>query len=219
MKLVVGLGNPGARYAATRHNVGARIVERFAVDHGIEIAERRFESRFGRGRIRLAARGSPEAPADPPSSVAPAAAAPPDLDVALLIPETLMNRSGSALAAALRGLPVSDIRADLLVVVDDLDLPFGRLRIRPRGGSAGHLGLEDIAERIGSTEFPRLRFGIGRPEPGIPAADWVLCDFSRAEEAALEERIPTAARAVGSVLIDGVVPAMSRYNRDPDGGE
>jgi len=213
MKLVVGLGNPGARYAATRHNVGARIVERFALDHGIEIAERRFESRFGRGRIRLAARGSPEAPADAP------AAEPPDLDVALLIPETLMNRSGSALAAALRALPVSDIRADLLVVVDDLDLPFGRLRIRPRGGSAGHRGLEDIAERLGSSDFPRLRFGIGRPEPGIAAVDWVLCDFSRAEEAALEERIPTAAKAVGSVLIDGVVPAMSRYNRDPDGGE
>jgi len=130
-----------------------------------------------------------------------------------------MNRSGSALCAALRGLPVSDIRTDLLIVVDDLDLPFGRLRIRPRGGSAGHRGLEDIADRIGSTDFPRLRFGIGRPEPGIDAADWVLRDFSHEQEAVLAERVPTAAEAVGSILVEGVVAAMSRYNRDPNGGE
>jgi PTH1 family peptidyl-tRNA hydrolase len=215
MKLVVGLGNPGARYAATRHNIGARIVDRFGVDHGIALAERRFESRFGRGRIPLAASRSPEDPADVP--VQPPAQ-PPDLDVGLLIPETHMNRSGSALSAALRALPVAEIRTDLLVVVDDLDLPFGHLRIRPRGGSAGHRGLEDIADRIGSSDFPRLRFGIGRPEPEISAVDWVLRDFSGAEEVALAERIPIAADAVGSILFDGVVPAMNRYNRGPDAG-
>ncbi len=228
MKLVVGLGNPGARYAATRHNIGARIVERFAADHGIEIAARRFESRFGRGRMVMPASGTPETPTEPPARaplsratepLAEPPAEPLELDVALLIPETLMNRSGSALCAALRDLPVSDIRADLLVVVDDLDLPFGRLRIRPRGGSAGHRGLEDIADRIGSSDFPRLRFGIGRPAAGIDAADWVLRDFSREEEAVLAERIPTAAEAVGSILVGGVVPAMSRYNRAPNGGE
>jgi PTH1 family peptidyl-tRNA hydrolase len=208
MKLVVGLGNPGTRYAATRHNIGARIVDRFAVDRGIALTERRFESRFGRGRIPSAAGRSPEDRAEHP-----------DLDVALLVPETHMNRSGIALSAALRSLAVADIRNDLLVVVDDLDLPFGRLRIRARGGSAGHRGLEDIADRIGSSDFPRLRFGIGRPEPDISPVDWVLRDFSAAEEAELEQRIPTAAEAVGSILIDGVVPAMNRYNRGPDGGE
>jgi PTH1 family peptidyl-tRNA hydrolase len=220
MKLVVGLGNPGARYAATRHNIGARIVDRFAIDHGIALAERRFESRFGRGQIALAAVRSPEDPANHPAehpSEPPAENL--DLDVGLLIPETHMNRSGIALSAALRGLPVADIRTDLLVVVDDLDLPFGRIRIRPRGGSAGHRGLEDIADQIGSSDFPRLRFGIGRPESEIPAADWVLRDFSAAEEAALEERIPVAADAVGTILIDGVILAMNRYNRGPDEGE
>jgi len=212
MKIVVGLGNPGARYAATRHNIGARIVDRFAVDHGIALTERRFESRFGRGRIPSVARRSPEDPAE-------RRAESPELDVALLVPETQMNRSGIALCAALRSLPVADIRNDLLVVVDDLDLPFGRLRIRARGGSAGHRGLEDIADRIGSSDFSRLRFGIGRPEPDIGPVDWVLRDFSTAEEAELEQRIPIAAEAVGSILIDGVVPAMNRYNRGPGGGE
>jgi PTH1 family peptidyl-tRNA hydrolase len=212
MKIVVGLGNPGARYAATRHNIGARVVDRFASDCGIALAERRFESRFGLGRIPPMARRSPEDPAEHPAEH-------PDPDVAMLIPETYMNRSGIAVAAALSGLPVEDIRTDLLVVVDDLDLPFGRLRIRPRGSSAGHRGLEDIAERIESSDFPRLRFGIGRPEPEIDPVDWVLRAFSSAEETALEERIPLAAEAVGSILIDGVVASMNRYNRDPETGD
>jgi len=203
MKIVVGLGNPGRRYAATRHNIGARIVDRFAVDCGVVLSERRFEGRFGLGRIPSRAGGSPEDP---------------ELDVALLIPETYMNRSGIAVAEALSGLPAADILEDLLVVVDDLDLPFGRLRIRPRGSSAGHRGLEDIAERIGSSDFPRLRFGIGRPENEANATDWVLDAFTKAEEIALEARIPVAAEAVGSILIDGVVPSMNRYNRDAESG-
>ena len=204
MKIVVGLGNPGARYAATRHNVGARIVDRFALERGILMTDRRFNSRFGRGRLPRGAGESPERP---------------DLDVGLLVPETSMNRSGEAVAEALRGLPVEAVHEDLLVVVDDLDLPFGRLRIRPQGGSAGHRGLEDIAERIGTSEFPRLRFGIGRPEVEISAVDWVLESFSEAEDVALQERIPLAAEAVAAILIDGVVPSMNRYNRGSDAGE
>ena len=204
MKIVVGLGNPGARYAATRHNVGARIVDRFAVERGILMTDRRFKSRFGRGRLPRSVGESPERP---------------DLDVGLLVPETSMNRSGEAVAEALRGLPVEAVHEDLLVVVDDLDLPFGRLRIRPQGGSAGHRGLEDIAERIGTSEFPRLRFGIGRPEAENSAVDWVLKAFSEAEDVALQERIPLAAEAVGAILIDGVVPSMNRYNRGSDAGD
>jgi PTH1 family peptidyl-tRNA hydrolase len=216
MKIVVGLGNPGRRYAATRHNIGARIVERFAVDRGFAISEHRFGSRFGLVRIPSKAVGQPEGPTE---ESAEGSAEGSRLDVALLVPEIYMNRSGSAVAEALSSLPVEDILEDMLVVVDDLDLPFGRLRIRPRGSSAGHRGLEDIAERIGSSDFPRLRFGIGRPEAEISAVDWVLDAFSKAEEVALEERIPVAAEAVGSILIDGVVPSMNRYNRGSDAGE
>jgi PTH1 family peptidyl-tRNA hydrolase len=221
MKIVVGLGNPGRRYAATRHNIGARIVDRFAVDRGFALSEHRFESRFGFGQIPSKVAGPPEGPAEGSAEgLAEEPAEGPRLDVALLVPETYMNRSGSAVAEALSSLPVEDILEDMLVVVDDLDLPFGRLRIRPRGSSAGHRGLEDIAERIGSNDFPRLRFGIGRPEAAeISAVDWVLDAFSKAEEIALEERIPVAAEAVGSILIDGVVPSMNRYNRGSDAGE
>jgi PTH1 family peptidyl-tRNA hydrolase len=220
MKIVVGLGNPGRRYAATRHNIGARIVDRFAVDRGLTLSEHRFESRFGLGQIPSKVVGPTEGPAVGPAEGSTEGSAEGSrLDVALLIPETYMNRSGSAVAEALSSLHVEDIRKDLLVVVDDLDLPFGRLRIRARGSSAGHRGLEDIAERIGSSDFPRLRFGIGRPEAEIDAVDWVLDAFSEAEEAALGERISLAAEAVGSILIDGVVPAMNRYNRDSDAGE
>ena len=216
MKIVVGLGNPGRRYAATRHNIGARIVDRFAVDRGFALSEHRFESRFGLGQIPSKPTEPPRSPAD---GLARGPAEGPRLDVALLIPETYMNRSGRAVAEALSGLPVEDVPEDMLVVVDDLDLPFGRLRIRPRGSSAGHRGLEDIAEQIGSSDFPRLRFGIGRPEAEISTVDWVLDAFSKAEEAALEERIAVAAEAVGSILIDGVVPSMNRYNRGSDAGE
>jgi PTH1 family peptidyl-tRNA hydrolase len=220
MKIVVGLGNPGRRYAATRHNIGARIVDRFAGDRGFALSEHRFESRFGLGRIPSKAVGPAEEPGEGPGEgSAESSGESSRLDVALLVPETYMNRSGSAVAEALSGLPVEDIQEDMLVVVDDLDLPFGQLRIRPRGSSAGHRGLEDIAERIGSSDFPRLRFGIGRPEVEISAVDWVLDAFSKAEEVALEERIPLAAEAVGSILIDGVVPSMNRYNRGSDAGE
>jgi len=205
MKIVVGLGNPGRRYAATRHNIGARIVDRFAVDRGFALSEHRFESRFGLGQIPSKAAGPPEGSAKGPTEgLAEGPTDGPRLDVALLVPETYMNRSGSAVAEALSSLSVEDIL---------------EVRIRPRGSSAGHRGLEDIAERIGSSDFPRLRFGIGRPEAEISAVDWVLDAFSNAEEVALEERIPLAAEAVGSILIDGVVPSMNRYNRGSDAGE
>ena len=208
MKIVVGLGNPGARYAATRHNIGARIVDRFAVDCGFALSEHRFESRFGLGKIPSKAGGSPAGPSERT-----------ELDVALLVPETHMNRSGIAVAEAVSSLSVDDILKDLLIVVDDLDLPFGRLRIRERGSSAGHRGLEDIAQRIGSSDFPRLRFGIGRPEADASAVDWVLDAFSKEEEVALVEQMPVAAEAIGSILVDGVVPAMNRYNRDSEAGD
>ena len=199
MKLVVGLGNPEARYAATRHNIGARIAAHFGADCGISLTADQFSGRFGRGR-----------------PVRTGDAASDNLNVAILTPETFMNRSGDAVAAALRGLPVENVEEDLLMVVDDLDLPFGRLRIRPRGGSAGHRGLENVIERLGHGDFPRLRFGIGRPDAGIAPLDWVLQAFTEPEEAVLEQRIPLAAEAVGAVLVNGVVASMNRYNRDSE---
>jgi PTH1 family peptidyl-tRNA hydrolase len=196
VKIVVGLGNPGARYSNTRHNIGARIVECFAAGCGIALTDRRFHSRFGSGQLV-------QGEARP-------------LDVAVLLPETYMNRSGDALADALAELSVESVALDLLVVFDDLDLPFGQLRIRPGGGSSGHRGLESVIERLGGQDFPRLRFGIGRPETPIDTIDWVLQVFSEAEEAALEEHVPRAVEGVQAILIDGIALAMNRYNRSPD---
>jgi PTH1 family peptidyl-tRNA hydrolase len=186
LKLVVGLGNPGRRYAGTRHNVGFRIVECLAARHAIAIDADRFEGRLGCGRIR-------------------------DLDVALLEPHTYMNASGEAVVEALRGLPVEDVGRDLLLAYDDVDLPFGRIRLRASGGHGGHGGMRDVIELLGREDFARLRFGVGRSER-FDTTRHVLDAFSPDEQKALPERIERAAQAIESFLLEGVEAAMNRFN-------
>ena len=198
MKLVVGLGNPGRRYEATRHSVGFRIVERFAARWGIELGERGFGGRLGRGAVQGA------------EGVA--------LEVVLFEPQTLMNRSGAAVAEALRGLAIEDPAADLLVVLDDVDLPFGRLRVRPSGSAGGHRGLGDVIEALERSDFPRLRFGVGRPPAPLDTAEWVLAPFSAEEETQLGPRIEAASEALGTALLEGIAAAMDRFNRDVASG-
>jgi PTH1 family peptidyl-tRNA hydrolase len=195
VKLVVGLGNPGPRYADTRHNVGVRVLERFASEHGIALGARRFASRFGSGEL---AHGEERLP------------------VALLAPETFMNLSGEAVAQAIAGLGIADVASDLVVVLDDVDLPFGRLRLRPSGGAGGHRGLADVIERLDRRDFARLRFGVGRPAPEQDTVDHVLEAFSVAEQAELPDHIARAARALEAALCVGVYAAMNQWNRDPD---
>ena len=194
MKLVVGLGNPGPRYAATRHNVGFRVVERFAHERQIPLGDHRFGGRFGRASATLGGIR---------------------LDVGVLEPESFMNRSGEVVREALRLLPVEEIGRDLLVVLDDVDLPFGRLRLRPAGGSGGHLGLADVIACLGREDFARLRFGVGRPAVPIDTSSWVLQRFTPEEEERLAPRIEAAAAAVEAALCQGVEAAMNRVNRDP----
>jgi PTH1 family peptidyl-tRNA hydrolase len=193
VKLVVGLGNPGRRYASNRHNVGFRIVERFARNRGIDLSTRRFGGSFGRGCITDRDGES--------------------IDVGVLLPETFMNRSGEVVALALRHLPVRDPGEDVIVVYDDVDLPFGRLRVRPSGSSAGHRGLEDIIQHLGGGGFPRLRFGVDRPADPIETAEYVLQDFSAQQQRDLDTHIDTAVEALETMLALGVVPAMNRFNR------
>jgi PTH1 family peptidyl-tRNA hydrolase len=126
-----------------------------------------------------------------------------------------MNLSGQVVREALRRLPVGEIASDLLVVSDDVDLPFGRLRLRPGGGAGGHRGLADLIACLGREDFPRLRFGVGRPGVPMETADWVLQRFSAEEEAQLPERIAAAAAAVELALAVGVLAAMNQVNRDP----
>lgn len=189
MKLLVGLGNPGARHAGSRHNVGFAVAERFAERCGFALDESAFGGRFGRGRLAGAR-------------------------VAALEPTTFMNRSGDAVARAVTVLGL-DPAADLLVAFDDVDLPFGRLRLRPRGGAGGHRGVAHILERLGGGEFARLRFGVGRPPPPLDTAEYVLAPFSEEESAALPAALTLAAQAAECAFREGVAAAMDAFNRDP----
>lgn len=193
MMLLVGLGNPGSRYAATRHNVGFRVVERWASRHRIQLDQERFGGRFGRG---WAQRRDATA-----------------MDVAVLEPLAYMNRSGACVAAALEGLAIPDPSGALLIVLDDVDLPFGRLRLRPSGSAGGHRGLADVIATLGRSDLPRLRFGVGRPPGALDTADWVLQPFSAQEAADLDARVEAAAAAVDAALFEGVVAAMNHVNR------
>jgi PTH1 family peptidyl-tRNA hydrolase len=196
--LVVGLGNPGRRYTRSRHNIGVRVVERFAADCGFSLSDSQFSGRFGRGEVSATDAAAVRTP------------------VAVLAPQTFMNRSGQSIAEALAELNIEDQATDLIVVLDDVDLPFGRLRIRARGSSGGHLGLANVIDCVGHGDFPRLRFGIGRPgEPTATTVDWVLQDFSDLEESALYPMAERAVEALATMALFGVTPAMNRYNRDP----
>ena len=187
MKLIVGLGNPESRYRGTRHNVGFRVVDCFASRSGIPLEQSRFDSRFGRGRVQ-------------------------GIDVGLLQPQTFMNHSGRAVAAALAFWPVDEVSTDLLIVYDDADLPLGRLRLRARGGDGGHLGLRDVIASIQTQELPRLRFGIGRPPDFQDTVAHVLQEFSNSESDALARALDRAFAAVGAFVAEGIVPAMDRFN-------
>jgi PTH1 family peptidyl-tRNA hydrolase len=126
-----------------------------------------------------------------------------------------MNRSGDSVASALAELPVAEPSEDLIVAFDDVDLPFGRLRLRPGGGAGGHRGLAHVIERLGRRDFPRLRFGVGRPPEGTDTVDWVLTPFSDEEERELGAHLERAARALESALREGVSATMNLFNRDP----
>jgi PTH1 family peptidyl-tRNA hydrolase len=187
VKLIVGLGNPGRRYQGTRHNAGFRVVDACASRFSIPLEHSRFEGHFGRGRVH-------------------------GIDVGLLEPQTFMNDSGRAVAAALRHLPAEDLSRDLLVAYDDADLPLGRLRLRPRGGDGGHLGLRSVIASLGTQELPRLRFGIGR-SPDVPdTVDYVLQRFSTSESEVLGQSLERASAAVEAFLTEGIVAAMDRFN-------
>jgi peptidyl-tRNA hydrolase, PTH1 family len=187
MKLIVGLGNPGREYRDTRHNVGFMVVDEIARRHGLDWAM---------------------APAQVPDAfVVKKFGADP---VLLAKPLTFMNRSGDAVAALSRYYDIAP--ADMLVVVDEVDLPFGRLRARVRGSGGTHNGLRSIVQRLGSPEFPRLRLGVGRGDARRDLADHVLSKFERDERDALEEFIARAADAAETFVVDGIAKVMNVYN-------
>ena len=190
-KLIVGLGNPGSKYAGSRHNIGFRVVECLA-ERNAGVWQPARDLQAMASVIELAGES-----------------------VTLLAPQTFMNRSGDCVVAALDRWPDLDPAADLIVVYDDLDLPTGRIRLRPSGGGGGHHGIGHILERLGSNAIPRLRFGIGHPAGSQAVMDWVLGAFTLEEQQALAPAIQWAAEALEAATREGVVSAMGRYNAAP----
>lgn len=187
MKLIVGLGNPGREYRDTRHNVGFMVVDEIARRHGID---------WTSGPSQLAETLIAKRFGDEPVMVAK--------------PLTYMNNSGDAVAGLVRYFDVN--HDDLIVVVDEAALPFGRLRARARGSAGGHNGLKSIIERLGTTEFSRLRLGVGRGDGRRDLADHVLARFERGEQADLETLITRAADAAEMFAAEGISKVMNAFN-------
>lgn len=187
MKVIVGLGNPGAEYDGTRHNVGWWVVDRLAYDWSF--------GAFRKERRRLVSSGRVG-----------------DHTVVLVKPTTFMNRSGAAVGS-LRGEPDFDVAADLLVVVDDASLEVGKVRFRPSGSSGGHNGLRSVESALGTRDYPRLRLGVGRCPAGVDLADWVLSPMPEEDEDVLVRLLPELTPAVEHWLDDGIQSTMDRFNR------
>lgn len=188
--LIVGLGNPGEEYAFTPHNLGFMVIDRLAGSHAIRVTRKESMSLVGLGSIR-------------------------GKEVALVKPQTFMNVNGPSVKALLERY---DLQMDhLLVIYDELDLPWGSIRIRPKGSAAGHNGVKSLIASLGTNEFARVRLGI---RPGVPYGDgakFVLAPFKRAQKQEVEEAVGRAAEAVESILAEGVEKAMAIYNRRAQG--
>ena len=184
--LIVGLGNPGADYAKTRHNAGFLLVEKLATQWKCDWAnERKFVA-----RVAKAERSGKK--------------------ILLCAPQTFMNLSGESVGALVSFYQVP--LANVLVAVDDADLPFGEIRLRPSGGSGGHHGLDSVAQHLGAKEYARLRIGIGRKDGAREITNFVLGKFEAGESATLEKVLDRAAGQIECWLNDGLPKAMSLFN-------
>jgi len=184
-RLIVGLGNPGPQYRNTRHNVGFMVVDRLAEILGVAFSREKFGGLIAETRRDR-------------------------MPIMLLKPLTFMNRSGAAVAQACRNRVTDPQR--LLVVVDDVDLPTGAVRLRAKGGPGGHNGLKSIIEHMGSRDFPRLRIGIGKENAPGERVDHVLGAFHPEERPLVDEAVEQAARACISFIEEGIELTMSRFN-------
>ncbi len=183
LQLIVGLGNPGPRYAATRHNAGFQFLDAILADVGATLRyEARFTGRVGQGAVN-------------------------GQSVRLLAPETFMNRSGTAVASMARFYKVAP--EQMLIVHDELDLPPGTVRLKRGGGHGGHNGLRDIVDRLGSTDFVRLRIGIGRPDSSDQVIDYVLHPPTEAERRLIDDAIRLSRAEVPSIVRGELERAMN----------
>lgn len=186
-RLIVGLGNPGKDYEWTRHNLGFMLIDKLASDAGIAVGRRECNSLVGRGKLA----GS---------------------NVKLVKPQTFMNLSGEAVGCLLAKVESDKPAETLIVISDDLALPWGSIRIRERGSAGGHNGLKSIIAEIGTTEFVRLRIGIQPEHPISDTRRFVLDSIPKAQRPDLEKIIEHGAEAVRAIIKDGALKAMTEYN-------
>ena len=192
MKLIAGLGNPGKQYATSRHNIGFLVINRLAKANGIELKGRKFKSRLGKGEVE-------------------------GQSVILAKPQTFMNLSGEAVSAIAQYYKI--IPQDIIIVHDDLDIPFGSLKIKTKGGSGGHHGLDSIIALLHDDQFLRVRIGIGKPPDERDEADFVLSPFNDLESAQLETVIDQANNCLGMLITHDPEFAMNKFHRREDAKE
>jgi PTH1 family peptidyl-tRNA hydrolase len=193
LKLIVGLGNPGVEYQFTPHNLGFMVIDCIANELGVEVRNRQCRALTARATI-----GSES--------------------VVLAKPETFMNLSG----LSVRELAVEhqvDVKSELIVIYDELDLPLGTIRIRQRGGTAGHNGMESVQGALGTDEFLRIRLGVGLERKVSDGAKYVLTPFRKSQEKVVDEIVGTATEAAEMIVKEGPAAAMNRFNRKPEAPE
>jgi PTH1 family peptidyl-tRNA hydrolase len=187
VKLIVGLGNPGIEYQFTPHNIGFLAVDRIAERCGVTIDNRHCKALTGRSRI-----GNEE--------------------VLLAKPETYMNLSGMSVLELVRKYE-ADAEKDLIVIYDELDLPLGMIRVRQRGSSAGHNGMQSIINALQTEEIARIRIGVAPDDPRKGGAKYILSPFRKSQLVGVDEALDQAAQAVSVIITDGIATAMNRFNR------
>ena len=190
MFLVAGLGNPGEKYAATPHNLGFLVVDCLAARHSIRMSRRECQAVIGTGTIRGQA-------------------------VMLAQPQTFMNLSGVAIKPLLEKNELGP--ADLILIYDELDLPWGDIRVKPKGSAAGHNGAADVIGKLGTSEFARIRMGVHPGHPLSSGVDYLLSGFNRQQRESLDAFIGLGADAAESIIAEGVEKSMTEFNRRAQG--
>jgi len=185
VKVIVGLGNPGQEYERTRHNVGFMMVDALAQHLGIRNWKNKFEAEIAEGKFGSEA-------------------------VLLVKPQTYMNLSGNAVGAILRWYKLNV--EDVIAIYDDMDIAIGNVKLKKRGSSGGHRGVESLLVNLGKEEFPRVRIGIGRPLPGWTVVDHVLAKFSAEDQTAIDQLIVELIPGIELIVKQGIDKAMNGYN-------
>mgnify|MGYP001073566147 CR=1 FL=1 len=186
MFAIIGLGNPGMQYAATRHNVGFEVIERFAYENSIDINKKKHKALIGEGLV-----GGKK--------------------VILAKPQTYMNLSGQSVIEIMNWYKVE--RSHIIIIYDDISLPIGNIRIRTKGSAGGHNGIKSIITHLNSDEFLRVKVGVGEKPPGWDLADYVLSRFAKNEIGEIVECVKMASEATDAILKEGINKAMNKYNQ------